>query len=77
MYFKQLIQYPRYIFKFGMCLVFIFLPIIIYFRGSNFFKNRIQEDIFLALTLLYGIYRFVRTYHEYKAERHEEDEFNQ
>lgn len=74
--FKKLIQYPRYILKFGMCLFFILFPIIFYFRDRQLFSSKSQDQIFLVLTFIYGVYRFIRTYQEYKADLKDEQDFD-
>jgi hypothetical protein len=73
--FKSLIQHPGYIFKFAIYLLFICFAFVFYF--SDMLKNQEKNLnlIYSLLLFLYGAYRLVRTWQDFKKElRDEQDE---
>lgn len=72
--FKQLIQSPGYIFKFGLYLLFIVFALLLYFKDIEGFNDKSLKNVYSITLFLYGTYRMIRTFQEFKAEMREKDQ---
>lgn len=71
--FQQLVKHPAYIFKFAIYLLFISFAVLFYVSDILAVQDKTLKIMYSAILFLYGAYRLVRTYQEFKAEtRHEE-----
>ncbi len=73
--FKKLIERPTYIFKFAIYLLFIGFAVIFYFsdlmEGS---QDGNLKNVYTILLFVYGSYRLVRTYQDFKLEDRNDEE---
>ncbi len=72
--FRQLIRHPVYIFKFAIYVLFICFAVIFYFSGILPDLDKSVKNMYAVIILLYGSYRMVRTYQDFKAELRNENE---
>lgn len=72
--FKPLIQSPGYIFKFGIYLLFIVFALLLFFKDIEGFNDKSLKNIYSVTLFLYGSYRMIRTYQEFKAEIREKNQ---
>jgi len=72
--FKKLIEYPAYLFKFAIYLLFISFSFILYFsKVLDFQGENNMKGLYCILLLLYGSYRLLRTFQDFKAELRNEE----
>ena len=66
--FQKLIKHPTYIFKFAIYFLFVFLAIMLYFSNLFTVKDTNLKLTYCLVLLLYGVYRIVRAYQDFKQE---------
>ncbi len=72
-FLKSLIQYPSYIFKFALYVLFIVIAILFYLSDNlRMADDSIKSAMSIAM-FLYGAYRMIRTYQDFKNELKSED----
>lgn len=72
-FLKSLIQYPSYIFKFALYVLFIVISIMFYLSDNlRMADDSIKSAMSIAM-FLYGAYRMIRTYQDFKNELKSED----
>lgn len=72
-FLKSLIQYPSYIFKFALYVLFIVISIMFYLSDNlRMADDSIKSALSIAM-FLYGAYRMIRTYQDFKNELKSED----
>lgn len=74
MNFKQLIQSPGYIFKFGIYLLFLVFALLLFFKDIEGFNDNGMKRLYSVVLFLYGSYRMIRTYQEFQSEQREKDQ---
>ena len=72
-FLKSLIQYPSYIFKFALYVLFIVIAVMFYLSDNlRMADDSIKSAMSIAM-FLYGAYRMIRTYQDFKNELKSED----
>jgi len=72
-FLKSLIQYPSYIFKFALYVLFIVIAILFYLSDNlRMADDSIKSAMSIAM-FLYGAYRMIRTYQDFKNELKSEE----
>jgi hypothetical protein len=65
---NQLVKYPAYIFKFAIYILFLCFAVLFYFSNINAELTQNIRTLYSAMLFLYGAYRTVRTYQDFKKE---------
>ncbi|MES2616887.1 MAG: hypothetical protein V4613_03355 [Bacteroidota bacterium] len=69
---KELIRHPAFIFRFAIYLLFVSFAVIFYFSNLMTDEDKTTKNIYSGLLFVYGIYRLIRSYQEFKALLREE-----
>ena len=72
--FKDLINHPGYIFKFAIYILFISFAFIFYFSDILDSQDKDLKLIYSLLLFLYGAYRMIRTYQDFRSELRDEQQ---
>jgi prepilin signal peptidase PulO-like enzyme (type II secretory pathway) len=67
-FLKTLIQYPAYIFKFALYVLFIVIAGLFYFSDNLAMADQSVKSAMSIAMFLYGAYRMIRTYQDFKKE---------
>jgi prepilin signal peptidase PulO-like enzyme (type II secretory pathway) len=67
-FLKSLIQYPAYIFKFALYVLFIVIAGLFYFSDNLAMADQSVKSAMSIAMFLYGAYRMIRTYQDFKNE---------
>lgn len=63
---QSLVQNPEFIFKFALYIVFIVFAFMMFFIGDKYIQDKSLKTMFSSAMFLYGAYRLIRTYQDFK-----------